>query len=401
MLRDLRVLDLSRAVAGPYCTMLLGDFGADVIKVESPEGDMGRVAGLSRVNGHTTYFLAVNRNKRSMVVDLKTDGGRDVLARLVGQADVLVENFRPGVLERLGFSEQRLKELNPNLIVCAISGYGQDGPYRGRKALDLIGQTLTGLASLTGEADGPPMPAGAPLSDILTGLNACIGVLVAVIGSGTRSPGFNAVDVSLIGSTLSALSIEACAFLNTGEVPGRHGSAWFETFPYDVFETSDGWACIGGAGQWQQLCRLLGLDELAEREDLLDVRVRLGERQELKRILAAATRRYTTDELVAKLQEADILCGPVNDLQQAFEDPSIRHAGFRIEMEHPLHGRFSTVDSAPSHWPGGRAAGRKEKPRRPPPLLGEHTLEIMAELGYDPDTIEQACRSGAVAYLPH
>lgn len=324
-----------------------------------------------------------------------------MLTRLIRNADVLVENFRPGVLDRLGFSSRRLKEINPGLVLCSISGYGQEGPYSGRKALDLIGQTMSGLSSLSGEADGPPMPAGAPISDVLTGLNACIGVLVSLVGRTSRYEGFEAIDVSLVGSTLSALAVEATAFLNTGKVPGRHGSAWFETFPYDVFPTSDGWFCIGGAGEWEKLCRLLGLDELAERQDLLDMTTRLAERQELKRVMSAATRLRTTEDLIATLQAADILCGPVYDMEQVFEDPAVRAAGFRIEMEQPMTGRFSTVDSAASHWSGGRDGQRQEKPRRPPPLLGEHTLEVLAELGYDPDAIEQACRAGAVSFLPH
>lgn len=401
MLRNIHVLDLSRAVAGPYCTQMLGDFGADVIKVEPPTGDVGRVAGLSRVGDASTYFLAVNRNKRSIVVDLKTQDGKEVLERLVKRADVLVENFRAGVMERLGFGEARLKELNPRLLVCAISGYGQEGPYRDRKALDLIGQTISGLASLTGEEDGPPTPAGAPVSDVLTGLNACIGVLVGLLGRSNGHDGFNSIDVSLLSSTLSACTIEATSFLNTGKVPGRHGSAWFQTFPYDVFPTNDGWIAIGAAGEWVKLCTLLGLDELAAREELLDIQTRLDQRQQLKKEISGATRQFSTDQLVSKLQDADLLCGPVYDMRQVFEDPAVQHAGMRIEMEQAMNGRFATVDSAASFYPEGRKNQRWEKSRRPPPLLGEHTIEILGELGYDPDAIERACRSGAVAYLAH
>jgi len=399
MLNGIRVVDLSRAVAGPYCTQLLGDFGADVIKVEPPNGDMGRAAGLSHVGTQTTYFLAMNRNKRSIVIDLRTEGGRQVLARLVARADVLVENFRPGVMDRLGFSEARLKELNAKLIVCSISGYGQDSPYRDRKALDLIGQTISGLASLTGEEDGPPTPAGAPLADVLTGLNACIAVLAA-LASRKDNEEYKAVEVSLLSSTLSALTIEATSYLNTGQVPGRHGSAWFQTFPYDVFPTRDGWVAIGAAGDWQRLCTLLGLEDLAAREDLLDMRTRLKERQALKARLSEATRRFTTQDLVEELQAADMLSGPVHDLAGVFQDPAVQEAGLRIELEHPATGRFASVDSAPRFWPGGRSLQEWQKGRQSPPLLGEHTLEILAEAGFDPGTVEELCRSNAVAYLP-
>lgn len=398
VLENIRVVDLSRAVAGPYCTMLLGDFGADVVKVEPPTGDMGRVAGLSRAGDQATYFLSMNRNKRSVVIDAQTEAGREVLARLIARADVLVENFRPGVLARLGFDEARLKALNPQLVLCSISGYGQDGPYAGRKSLDLIGQTIAGLASLTGEHDGPPTPAGAPMSDILTGLNACIAVLIGLLSRGNGG-GFRAMDVSLLSSTLSALAVEATSYLNTGEVPGRYGSAWFQTFPYDVFPTADGHIAIGAAGDWQKLCELLGLDELGAREDVLDMEVRLEKRAELKAALSEGTRRFATQELVERLQAADLLCGPVYDLRQVFEDPAVQHAGLRLDLELPHGGTFGTVDSAAQGAPGGRSAGRFAKRRRRPPLLGEHTLEVMAELGYGDTEIEEACRSGAVAYL--
>lgn len=400
LLNGIRVLDLSRAVAGPYCTQLLGDLGADVIKLEPPTGDMGRAAGLSRVGSQSTYFLSMNRNKRSIVVDLRQPDGREVLERLVQWADVLVENFRAGVLARLGFPEARLKELNPALICCSISGYGQEGPYRDRKALDLIGQTMSGLASLTGEEGGPPTPAGAPIADILTGLNACIGVLAALVGRTRIEAEYQAIDVSLLGSTLSALTVEATSYLNTGQVPGRYGSAWFQTFPYDVFPTEDGWIAIGAAGDWVKLCELLSLPDLAAREDLLDMEVRLAARIPLKARLSEGTRHFTTSELVAKLLAADLLCGPVYDMRQVFEDPAVQHAGLRVDIEQMARASFATVDSAPSFRSGGREGRSFEKSRRPPPLLGEHTLDILRELNYDPARVEELCRGGAACFLP-
>jgi crotonobetainyl-CoA:carnitine CoA-transferase CaiB-like acyl-CoA transferase len=402
MLTGIKVLDLSRAVAGPYCTMLLGDFGASVIKLEPPGGDMGRMAGLSRAGEESTYFLAMNRNKRSIVVDLQSEDGKQVLARLVRWADVLVENFRPGVMDRLGFGGERLAELNPRLIVCNISGYGQTGPYRDRKALDLIGQTMSGLASLTGEQDGPPTPAGAPVSDMVTGLNACVGVLTALVAREreTEEPSPLGVGVSLVGSTLSILGVEATSYLNTGEVPGRHGSAWFQMFPYDVFPASDGYIAIGVGADWPGLCRILGLDDLAEREDLISMAERLDHRQELKARMSEATRRHTTDHWLRLLQEADILSGPVYALDQVMADPAVRHAGMEIELQHPTAGTVKTVDSSPA-FQIGLAGGRPvAKRRRPPPMLGEHTLEILAELGYSDAEVERLCAGSAVSFLP-
>jgi CoA:oxalate CoA-transferase len=186
LLEGLKVLDLTRAVAGPYCTMILGDLGASVIKVEPPGGDLGRAAGLSRVGEQGTYFVAMNRNKKSVVLDVKTPAGKETLSRLIGWADVMVENFRVGVLDRLGFDHETRRKLNPNLVMCSISGYGQTGPYIDRKCLDLVGQTISGLASLTGDPDGPPTPAGVAVSDFVTGLNACIGILAAVLGKARK-----------------------------------------------------------------------------------------------------------------------------------------------------------------------------------------------------------------------
>jgi formyl-CoA transferase len=403
MLRGINVLDLSRAVAGPYCTMLLGDFGATVIKVEPPGGDLGRLAGLSRAGDESTYFIAMNRNKRSIVVDLRSAGGREVLDRLIRWADVLVENFRPGVLERLGFGSERLAQLNKRLIVCSITGYGQTGPYRERKALDLIGQTMSGFASITGDPSGPPTPGGAPISDVLTGLNACIGILTALVAR-EREPDRlppPSVDVSLIASTLSMLSVEATSYLNTGQVPGRHGGAWFEMFPYDVFPTSDGWIAIGVGRDWRELCQILGLDALAAREDLLDMAERLRHRQELKAVMSDATRTHSTDHWLSLLQEADILSGPVYALDGVMADPAVRHAGIEIELQHPTAGAVRTVDSAPSFRIDAPSGKQWPKQRKPPPLLGEHTLEILAELSYEGSQVQDLCSSGAVSFLPH
>lgn len=401
-LDGVRILDLSRAIAGPYCTMLLGDFGADVIKVEPPNGDMGRAAGLSKVGGESTYYLSMNRNKRSIVIDLTTDGGKRVLSDLVKWADVLVENFRPGVLERLGFGPEALEALNDSLIVCSISGYGQIGPYRGLKALDLIGQSMGGLASLTGESDGPPTPAGGPLSDVLTGLNACVALLAALAGRLNHPDRAvqTTVDVSLVASTISALTVEATSYLNTGEVPGRHGSAWFQVFPYDVFPTADGWIAIGTGKDWVEFCELVGAQELADQVELQGMELRLERRHELKQVLSESTRAWKTNELAAALQARDILSSPVYSVADAVHDEGLRGEGVQLAFDHEVYGPVRTVDSAPIFWKGAPGGDRWEKQRSAPPLLGEDTMGVLRELGYPEEEVERLCEGGGVAFLP-
>jgi crotonobetainyl-CoA:carnitine CoA-transferase CaiB-like acyl-CoA transferase len=353
------------------------------------------------VGEQATYFVAVNRNKQSVVIDLQQAAGKEALARLIAWADVLIENFRPGVLERLGFSDERLRGLNPALIVCSISGYGQTGPYRERRALDLIGQTMSGLASLTGDPDGPPTPAGAPVSDVLTGLNACVGILGALASrSRGGSAEYTVVDVSLLASTVSMLSIEATAYLNTGKVPRRQGGAWFEMFPYDVFPTSDGWIAVGSGQDWPKLCELLGLEELAAEAELVDMAARLERRAELKALLSEAFRARTTDEWLALLQAEDILSGPVYNLAELLQDEAAEAAGLAIRLDHPVTGGVATVRSGfrfQSDHDGTPVAPAHE---RPVPLLGEHTLQVLREVGFDEEEALGLCEQGVVEFLP-
>jgi crotonobetainyl-CoA:carnitine CoA-transferase CaiB-like acyl-CoA transferase len=403
VLDGIRVVDMSWAAAGPYCAMLLGDLGADVVKVEHPAGgDRARFSGVSRMGEYATYHLALNRNKRSVVLDLATGGGKDAFTRLVAGADVLIENFRPGVIARLGFGDETLRRVNDRLVVCSISGFGQDGPYRDRKALDLVGQALGGLMSLNGPDGGPMLPAGVPLSDLTTGLNACIAILAALLGR-ERKGHLDApvIDVSLLSSTVSLLSLEAAAYLNAGTVPQPHGGGFFEGFPYEAFETLDGFVAVGASDrEFADLCRAAGLDDLAADPALQHQATRIPRRQEVRARLREAFRVRATDDWIERLVAAGVYCSPANRLDEVFADPQVRARALEVRTTHPVMGEIRLADSAFAFAAGHDGHGAWPKPCDPPPLLGEHTIEVLRELGYSEEDVDRLCAEEAAFYLP-
>ena len=374
-LTGLRVLDLTQHLSGPYCAMVLADQGADVIKIEKPgKGDDAREMP-PFVGGEGSPFMLWNRNKRSVVLDLKTADGVALLEKLAGGADVLIENFRPGTLDRLGLGYAHLAALNPRLIYCAISGFGQSGPYSRRGGFDLMIQAMSGLMSVNGEPDGPPLRLPIAISDVAGGLFGAVGILSALAAREQSGRG-QQVDVSLYESAIAFGVYEAAYFFATGKNPPRLGQAHRGSSPYQVFRSKDSWLTVGGATQelWLRLCRLLGCEELILDPRFSDNASRVANNAALVALLAVPLARETNAHWLAELEAAGIPAGPVVTHAELFADPQLRARDGVVEVEHPSAGRMQTlgVPIKLSETPGGV--------RRPAPRLGEHTAEVLAEL---------------------
>lgn len=374
-LQGIRVLDLSRVLAGPYCTMVLGDLGAEVIKVEPPEGDETRGWGPPFAGGESAYYLCVNRNKRDIVINLKTDEGKAVLRELAMQSDVLVENFRPGTLEKFGLDFATLYALNPKLIYCSITGFGQTGSMKDKPGYDFMIQALGGLMSITGEPDGEPMKTGVAVVDLFAGQNAIIAILAALQARTLTGEGQH-LDIALFDSQLGWLANVASNYLISGKLPKRHGNAHANIVPYQSFQASDGWFAIavGNDRQFVRLCELLGSPELAVDEKFSTNSARVQNRAEIIPILASIFKTDSVSEWLRKLDEAEIPCGPINNFEQVFSMPQVKEREMLVQMQHPTIGTLPLVGS-----PLKMSATPVEY-RLPPPLMGEHTEEILREL---------------------
>jgi crotonobetainyl-CoA:carnitine CoA-transferase CaiB-like acyl-CoA transferase len=403
-LAGVRVCDLSTVLAGPYCAMLLADLGADVVKVEPPTGDPTRQYGPPWAGaadpergymGESAYYLSINRNKRGIRLDLRQAAGQEVLRRLLGRSDVLIENFRPGGLARLGFPDDALEALNLRLVRLSITGYGSTGPDRDRPGFDFIIQAVSGLMSITGQPDedgGEPTKVGVAITDLATGMLGAVSVLASLRERDQRSGHGQRIDLSLLDSTVSWLANQAGNYLVGGEVPGRMGNRHPNVTPYETLRTSDGEIAIavGSERQWLRLCAALGVPELASdpRFDTNGDRVR--NRDVLRPLVAEAVARRSTGEWLAALDAADVPVGPVRDLDAVFADPQVAAREMVVAVDHPTIGelRLPGIPYKLSATPGSI--------RRPPPLLGEHTDEILAELGFRADDIAKLRGSGAV-----
>jgi len=391
-LAGVTVLDLSRVLSGPFCTMFLADMGARVIKIEHPvRGDDTRHWGPPFVAGESAYFLSINRNKESVALDFKHAEGRRVLDALVARADVLVENFRPGTLDRLGLGYEQLAAAHPRLVYCSISGFGRHGPKRDRPGYDAVVQAEGGLMSITGPGDGSPYRLGVAIADLVTGMLAAQGILLALLARHDTGRG-QLVDLAMLDSTAAMLTYQAGIYFMTGRTPVRMGNRHPTIAPYETFATADGELVlsVGNDDQWRRFCRAAGLDALGTDERFATNGARVDHYDELGPILVDRLRTRTRAEWIATLDAAGVPCGAVKSVAEVVADEQLRLREMIVEMHHPTVGpmRALGVPVKLSDTPGGV--------RTPPPVLGQHTDAVLQELGFDEAAIDRLRRMKVV-----
>ncbi|MCB2055528.1 MAG: CoA transferase [Geminicoccaceae bacterium] len=391
-LAGMKVVELAHIMAGPVCGLMLADMGADVVKVEKPQGDDTRRFLPPDIEGVSAAYLMMNRNKRGIALDLKNPDAVRVLERLLGSADVVIENYRMGTMEKLGLGYDHLRTINPGLIYCEISGFGRTGPYAARGGFDLVAQGMSGLMSITGEGPGrPPVKSGAPVSDITAGILGALGCAAAYAHKQRTGEG-QRVDTSLFEAAITHTYWQSAITFATGTSPGPMGSAHPLNAPYQAFETADGWLNVGAANQknWERLLAVLEASELGEDPRFRTNRDRMGHLKELAAVLDAKFRAHGTDEWMSRLEKAGIPAGPVLDIAQMHRDPQTRARAMVVETEHPVAGRVETLGLPVkfSATPGGI--------ERPAPRLGEHNREVLGEAGYDDAAIDALYACGAL-----
>lgn len=393
-LKHLRVLDLTQFLAGPYGTQILGDLGAEVIKVESLGGDMTRRLPPHFVGSDSCYYLSVNRNKQSLALDLKTDRGKAVIRELALACDVVVENFRPGVLRRLGLSYQEIAEEKPSIVWCSISGFGQDGPYRDRPAYDMIVQAMSGGMSITGEADGLPVRSGIPLGDISAGMYSVIGILAAVESSRRTGVG-RYVDISMLDCQVAMLCYQAAYYLHSGQVPGRQGRGHDSIPTYRSFICREGTELVITANterMWRSLCSVLGVPEMIDDPRFLTNDLRFSNRYELWPLLERAFHMRPAAEWVDLLLKAEIPAATIAQLDQSLDDPQIKFRSMLLHFNQTDGEQFTVVGNPI------KFNGEDEPKYRAPPRLGADADDILSEvLGMSPSDIIQLRDDGIIS----
>ena len=390
-LTGIRVLDLTRILAGPFCSMLLADMGADIIKVETPgEGDPVRHQGVIR-DGLSWYFAAYNRNKRSITLDLRSGEGREVLENLIRQSDVLVENYRPGILANMGFDEARLRELKPDLVYCNITGFGTSGPYRDRPAFDFIAQAMSGFMSVTGAPEGEPVRAGPPISDLVAGLYGALGICAALVGRSRTGTG-DTVGASLTNGLISFLSFLAANYFASGTPPLRTGNDHGIASPYGLFRTRDGEVAIAPSTEivYRKLLDAIGAPELRHHPDFLTNEKRVKNRAAINAAIEARLRGNTSEHWIAVLNGAGVPCGRVMNLAEVFADPQVREQEMVLTVDHPGHGPVEML-GFPLKFSANPC-----RVRRPAPRLGADTDDVLREAGLTQTMIDNLRAKGVV-----
>ncbi|GAA4422627.1 CaiB/BaiF CoA-transferase family protein [Acidovorax lacteus] len=409
-LAGIKVLDLSRVLAGPWCTQILADLGADVIKVERPgAGDDTRHWGPpflhdadGRPTGQASYFAACNRNKRSITLDIATPEGQALVRRMAAEADILVENFKVGGLQQYGLDHASLRALNPRLIYCSVTGFGQDGPYAERAGYDLMIQAMSGMMSITGRADGEPgggpLRVGVALTDLFTGVYASSAILAALHVRHHTGQGQH-IDMALLDVGMAILANQAAGFLATGVAPTRQGNSHPSLVPYQDFPTQDGamLLAVGNDGQFARFCAAAGQPQWAQDPRFATNTLRVQHRAELVPLMEAVTRTRTTAEWVALLEDKAVPCGPINTIAQAFDDPQVRARGLRVQQPRWQPGEAGDgIDQIAGVASPLRLSATPPVLRNAPPALGQHTDEVLAELGLDAAAIASLRQRGVV-----
>ena len=390
-LSGVKVLELAQIMAGPTCGMMLADLGADVIKVERvPGGDDTRTYSRPSVKGESAAFMAMNRNKRGVALNLKLPAAQAALKRMAARADVLIENYRKGTMEKLGVGYETLKALNPALIYCSISGYGRTGPYADKGGFDLIAQGMSGLMAITGEPGGEPVKAGSPICDINAGILAALGVVSAYVHR-LRSGEGQLVDTSLFEAGVQQTYWHSAIYFATGAAPGPSGSAHILSAPYQAFRAADGWLTIGGANQanWERVTRVLGAPEWAADARFRTNADRMNNLPDLVSLMSGRLKTRPAREWLAALEAEGVPCGPINSIAEMAADPQTAAREMVVELEHPRagHTRALGLPVKLSATPG--------RVTRAAPLLGQHTREVLAEFDFSSEEIDQLLASGA------
>jgi crotonobetainyl-CoA:carnitine CoA-transferase CaiB-like acyl-CoA transferase len=387
-LDGITVLDASRVLSGPFCTMQLGDLGADVIKIERPgTGDQTRgwTPPAYGDSEESAYYLSINRNKRSMTLNLASEDGREVFREIAHEADVLVENFRVGKMEEWGLGYEDLREENPGLVYCKISGYGESGPQKHRPAYDLIMQAEGGMMSITGEEDSEPVRVGVAIADIGAGMYATQAILASLFRREFADAGGDRIEVSLFDTMVAWQTYMASYYFATGEPPGRMGSRHPTIVPYQAFSTADDFVVVACASEniWPRFCRALDREDLTDDDRFATNEDRVTNREELEAILTAEIEEYTTEEIVEVLREHDVPATPVNDMADVFSHPQVQARNMRREIDHPTVGGVE-MPGSPMNFADLETIFEKH-----PPRLGEQTDEILEEFGYSPEEVAQ------------